>query len=381
MTDSASDPPLEISTFDPVCGEMLEPDHAVASYEHEGRTFYFRHIKCKLLFERDPAGYLDEGVPKVARRVCEDPGSIAAGSTESRRGSSRYGAAATAAGASIVVLLGAGSFLLFGALDNTEADSGSDDSRPTAADPVVVPDAAALGVEPPEETAADGAGNEAEPGARGVSPQARMLLDRGRSYLKENKLGPAVADLEQCIEAAPELAEAYVVLGVAYRRQERHKAAVGAFLTYLRLSPDAADIERVRELMQATGQGATALGAPKIVFRSNAAHTDGTPAGNIITTLKLDRRRSPREQLEVGNDYLAKNEIRLAVAAFRRTIALDPKFAEAYAALAIAYRRQDRHKRAGETMVTYLSLIRNSENAEPVRRMVNEYEPAKPAQP
>ncbi len=375
MTDAPNTPPLDTSTFDPVCGEALEPDHAVASYEHESRTFYFKHIKCKLLFECDPAGYLEGGVPKVAPRSADEaPDSTA---TTSRSAMARYGVVAAVAG--VVVALVAGSLLL---LDDDEPEADPNDARPPAVDSVVAPDAKANGDEPPEGTPAVGdpsvneepsdavVENEADDSA---SPKARAQLDRGRRYLKANEIRPAVAELEKCIETEPELAEAYATLGVAYRRQGRHKRAVEVFLTYLRLSPDAADIDRVRELMQATGQSAKSLGAPKIDPKS--AVTAGAPSGKPLP--KLDRRKSPREQYEVGNKYLTDNELRLAVAAFRRTISLDSSFAEAYAALAIAYRRQDRHKRAGETMVTYLSLIRNSANAEEVRRTVDEHDPAK----
>lgn len=385
MTDAENNPPPESSTFDPVCGEILEQDRAVASYEHDGRTFYFKHIKCKLLFERDPASYLDDGVPKVAPRAAgESPDS---GAPASVGGVSRYGIVAGIG--CVAVLLVAGSFLVFG---GDQAESGSDDRQPTAADSVVAPDAAANPAGSSGETVALGESSAPEEAPAhkepsvvvaakeaddDVSPKARAQLDRGRKLLEANKIRSAVAELENCIQTAPELAEAYVVLGVAYRRQERHKVAVEAFLTYLRLSPDAADIDRVRHLMQATGQSARTLGAPKIDPKSTAAVA--AQSGKPLP--KLDRRKSPGEQYEVGNRYLAKNELRLAVAAFRRTIALDPSFAEAYAALSIAYRRQDRHKRAGETMITYLSLIRSSANAERVRRTVDEHEPAKQAQP
>lgn len=42
---------------DPVCGMMIEPDDAVASVEHEGKTYYFCSQDCKEAFEEDPESY------------------------------------------------------------------------------------------------------------------------------------------------------------------------------------------------------------------------------------------------------------------------------------------------------------------------------------
>lgn len=43
---------------DPVCGMMVEPATAAASYEYEGKTYYFCAVGCKAAFEKDPAKYL-----------------------------------------------------------------------------------------------------------------------------------------------------------------------------------------------------------------------------------------------------------------------------------------------------------------------------------
>jgi YHS domain-containing protein len=46
---------------DPVCGMMVEPATAAASYEYKGKTYYFCSVGCKVAFERDPEKYLGEG--------------------------------------------------------------------------------------------------------------------------------------------------------------------------------------------------------------------------------------------------------------------------------------------------------------------------------
>lgn len=46
---------------DPVCGMDINPDHAVASEEHDGRVFYFCSEGCHNTFLADPHRY---GHPK-----------------------------------------------------------------------------------------------------------------------------------------------------------------------------------------------------------------------------------------------------------------------------------------------------------------------------
>lgn len=42
---------------DPVCGMSVDPDHAAARAEHEGRTFYFCSEGCRRAFLADPGRY------------------------------------------------------------------------------------------------------------------------------------------------------------------------------------------------------------------------------------------------------------------------------------------------------------------------------------
>ena len=43
---------------DPVCGMTINPQHAAANIQYQGRTFYFCSQMCKIMFERDPEKYL-----------------------------------------------------------------------------------------------------------------------------------------------------------------------------------------------------------------------------------------------------------------------------------------------------------------------------------
>lgn len=39
---------------DPVCGMEVDPDAAAASFEYEGKTYYFCAEACKEKFENEP---------------------------------------------------------------------------------------------------------------------------------------------------------------------------------------------------------------------------------------------------------------------------------------------------------------------------------------
>lgn len=43
---------------DPVCGMMIDPNDAAATFEHEGKTYYFCSQDCADSFEDDPESYL-----------------------------------------------------------------------------------------------------------------------------------------------------------------------------------------------------------------------------------------------------------------------------------------------------------------------------------
>jgi YHS domain-containing protein len=43
---------------DPVCHMDVEPKNAAAQSKHEGQTYYFCAVGCKMKFDADPARYL-----------------------------------------------------------------------------------------------------------------------------------------------------------------------------------------------------------------------------------------------------------------------------------------------------------------------------------
>jgi YHS domain-containing protein len=43
---------------DPVCGMMVDPQSAAASFKYKGQIYYFCSKMCKLMFEREPEKYV-----------------------------------------------------------------------------------------------------------------------------------------------------------------------------------------------------------------------------------------------------------------------------------------------------------------------------------
>jgi YHS domain-containing protein len=48
--------------IDPVCKMEVDEEHAAATYDYKGQTYYFCAPGCKTTFEKDPEKYLaDDG--------------------------------------------------------------------------------------------------------------------------------------------------------------------------------------------------------------------------------------------------------------------------------------------------------------------------------
>lgn len=46
--------------IDPVCGMELDKGKAAASFEYQGKTYYFCALACKQEFEQNPEKYVSE---------------------------------------------------------------------------------------------------------------------------------------------------------------------------------------------------------------------------------------------------------------------------------------------------------------------------------
>ncbi|HKC63164.1 MAG TPA: heavy metal translocating P-type ATPase [Pyrinomonadaceae bacterium] len=61
------DTTAKTEVIDPVCGMTIEPDNAAASFEHDGRTYYFCSESCLNKFRREPDTFIGRGVEKGSK--------------------------------------------------------------------------------------------------------------------------------------------------------------------------------------------------------------------------------------------------------------------------------------------------------------------------
>lgn len=111
MTDANHGPGRQAAQIDPVCGEPLTEEETVATCEHRGRQYAFKHIKCKMLFEREPEKYVNEaGEPTFERPSLGEPPAVdpvAVSPPERSAGAGRLVVAVAAvAGMAIVIAIG-----------------------------------------------------------------------------------------------------------------------------------------------------------------------------------------------------------------------------------------------------------------------------------
>ena len=52
---------------DPVCKMNVDEKKAAATYEYEGKTYYFCAVGCKQAFAKDPKKYLNKQIEEIDR--------------------------------------------------------------------------------------------------------------------------------------------------------------------------------------------------------------------------------------------------------------------------------------------------------------------------
>lgn len=289
MTDAVDSASGDNMTTDPVCGARLRPDDAVASAEYSGRVYYFQHIKCKMLFEREPEKYAaDASSPTATAPLaapCPDPSEAPAKPPTPRL-------LGLGVGVSAVIALGVGVVFFAGSDDGsapaavevtppattaeqaTDAAPGADtlterhgeehsikaaaDTPANAVDAVVDSAAATPTPSAPKPSKRSRSPRQSEvksPEEHPTpAPDAKGNYELGNRCLADNKLKAAVTALKTAIKMDAGFAEAYAALGIAYSRLGKDKLAVEAFMTYLKLAPTGTEADRVRKLIEAQDQ-------------------------------------------------------------------------------------------------------------------------------
>jgi tetratricopeptide (TPR) repeat protein len=145
--------------------------------------------------------------------------------------------------------------------------------------------------------------------------QALAYHYRGALYLKRERIGEAIADLDRAIALNPRLATAYGDRGIAHRKNGDYELAIADYREAIRLWPEWHDWYIHRGL----------------VFSMLGRYDDAI--ADYGTALRL-RPRVLSALVARADAYLAKGENENAIVDFRRATALDRDVAVTYPGIA-----------------------------------------------
>jgi tetratricopeptide (TPR) repeat protein len=276
--------------------------------------------------------------------------------------------------------------------------------------------AASGGVNPPRY--APPQASAAQPAAK-ISTFDRVAAEKwireGTAAREKKDYSTAAADFQRAIAADPRVAESYVNLGLVYYELEQYEKAKEEFETYITLdTPDpkpdepaayillggsdeklkkwaeAADAFRnairlnpepgllykargelgkmlyiaqdypaaITELKAALGFKPDDPDAKEILHQAEEAEAKSKAGAGATTNSKTTA--APvgpgRREYQAGNAALDQKDYRSAIANYQRAVALDPKFANAYLGLGIAFYDIDQFNNAGQALQHAVSL-------------------------
>lgn len=164
---------------------------------------------------------------------------------------------------------------------------------------------------------------------------AATHYDKGVAFLSTGKYPEAVEALKQSVRLNPNDANSYLKLGLAYSVQGQHKETVAALKIAIQIKPELVDSQAYYHLGHAyagIGKHKDALAAFKQALYARRAEAANGSQGKPGTTPPLD-------QLHLGIGTMHYNLRRHyeAIEELRKAIELNPKLAEAYYVVSLAY--------------------------------------------
>jgi YD repeat-containing protein len=175
--------------------------------------------------------------------------------------------------------------------------------------------------------------NAAPPAERSRENSAGSNYDKGLAFLSTGKYPEAVEALKQSVRLNPNDAKSYLKLGLAYSVQGQNKETVAALKMAIQIKPEAVDAQGYYHLGHASaglGKHKDALEAFKqALYTRRAEAVDGSKPQNA----------PPVDQLHLGIGTMHYNLRRHyeAIEELRKAIELNPKLAEAYYVMCLAY--------------------------------------------
>jgi tetratricopeptide (TPR) repeat protein len=167
------------------------------------------------------------------------------------------------------------------------------------------------------------------------SPKAASFYNEGLSYLTSGRYPQAVEALRQAVHLYPENAIAYSKLGLAYSALHKYKEAVASFKMAIRIKAEVVDAEayyRLGEACSVLGKHSEGLEAFKqamYIARAQTLEPDPSSYQGFPTPSEL--------HYGLGFEYHNLGRDDEAITELKEATALNPRFAEAYYGLAVAY--------------------------------------------
>ena len=189
--------------------------------------------------------------------------------------------------------------------------------------------------------------------AKPPTSRSTSFYETGLSYLKVGRHAEAVVAFRQVVQQNPNDALAYMKLGLAYSGLHQYRETVNVMKMAISIKPEVVDAEAYYQL----GNAYTALGKHSdalkaftqalYVTRAQAIDSDGTKG-----------HRFPIEQIHYGLGLAYYNLARYkdAIVELKQVIKVNPKSAEAYYTLALAYIAIDDQPSAENQQKTLRSL-------------------------
>ena len=170
---------------------------------------------------------------------------------------------------------------------------------------------------------------------KSVSQQARYHLEQGQILYDAGKLDEAIVQWRETLRLAPQAAQAYHLLGIAFRDQKDHTQAVAAFQQALRLEPDNATAQvHLARAFEALGQ-------------EQAAFDTYQKALQLVPS-------APYVHNRLGYLLAGREDWQGAADEWYQTIQLAPHYAYAYANYGEALEKMGRQK---DAFATYKNAI------------------------
>ncbi len=202
---------------------------------------------------------------------------------------------------------------------------------------------------------------------------AATLTQRAEAYYAQGNLSEALAACHQAIQQQPDWALAYVTMGNIQQAQDQVEAAIRSYQKALELNPNLpqahvnlgsmyykqGDVDQAincyQQAISLKPDFAAAYWNLAQTFRKKGQTQQAHRAAQKAMELQ-PQNRGAKTFFDQGNQLAAAGKLEEAMAAWKHTVHLDPKFAEAYCQMGIIERHRGNIKQAASWLEKSLEI-------------------------